>query len=131
MYPSLIMMEEFLKTITNHPAGESARGVISKILPYARSSRQHPALLAAGIALSYVLLCRALRYRRVNAQRKRLGYTTRKAMANMTNVDAQLIIKNMAELEFPLLFKQSLNFALFKVRRTPPTYYCLPLGTSD
>lgn len=44
-----------------------------------------------------------------------MDYRTRESMSKMGNVDAQFILKEMAQWEFPRMFKMSLQFALFKV----------------
>jgi hypothetical protein len=66
----------------------------------------------------YPLVCTVLRFRRVNGMEKRFGYGTRKKMSEMTNEDAQAILRIMSELEFPRIYKTSLQFALFKVCRS-------------
>lgn len=64
---------------------------------------------------TYLLLVHILRYSRRDAMLKKFGYTTRESLAKMTNTDAQAIMSNLGELEFPRFFKMSLQFALFKV----------------
>ncbi|KAI2467597.1 hypothetical protein F4781DRAFT_304286 [Annulohypoxylon bovei var. microspora] len=65
-------------------------------------------------ALLYVGLCRALRFRRENAIRQRLGYPDRASLAHMTVVDAQQIIKFLNTWETPLFQFLALEFGLFK-----------------
>ncbi|OLN96963.1 hypothetical protein CCHL11_07431 [Colletotrichum chlorophyti] len=67
-------------------------------------------LLLAG----WVALCASLRFRRIDNLQIRLGYTDRASLARMTNDDAQIILKNMIEFEFPKLYVLSLQFAIFK-----------------
>jgi hypothetical protein len=50
---------------------------------------------------------------------KKFNYPTKESFSKMTNVDAQAIIRYMAELEFPKIFEISIQFALFKVSITP------------
>lgn len=108
-------MSALLRTVYDQLPSTTVDTIASKVLSYARLFRQHPSLLAASVTLFYLILCRSLRYRCVDKLRDGKGYASQKSMHDMTNVDAQAIVKNMAELEFPTLFKASLNFALFKV----------------
>lgn len=64
--------------------------------------------------LAYLVLVRLLRYRRVDSLPKRYGLTTRASFASMTTDDAQTILKDLTELEFPKIFGFSIIFALFK-----------------
>ena len=67
-----------------------------------------------GVVSVYVLLCRALRYRRRNQAFAQYPYKTRDDFARMTTQHAHEILKYIFQLEFPLLAKKSLEFALFK-----------------
>ncbi|VUC30473.1 unnamed protein product [Clonostachys rosea] len=69
---------------------------------------------AAVIALSYLLLVRALRFRRENAMKRKFKFTGRASLARMTTAEAQLILKTLATLEMPQLQMLSLEFGLFK-----------------
>lgn len=71
-------------------------------------------LIVPGV-LIYVGLCRALRYRREHALRRKLGYTDRSSFSRMTAVEAQQVVKFMATWEMPLLHFLALEFGLFKV----------------
>ncbi|KAG5941359.1 hypothetical protein E4U53_007421 [Claviceps sorghi] len=51
--------------------------------------------------------------------RRALGFTDRQSLAGMTSVQAQSIVRDLSELEFPLLFRKSLQFALFKTYGIP------------
>ena len=62
----------------------------------------------------YLVLVRLLRYRRARSIPKRYGLTTRPSFAGMTTDDAQAILKDLTELEFPKIFGFSIIFALFK-----------------
>ncbi|KAG9245639.1 hypothetical protein BJ878DRAFT_479053 [Calycina marina] len=75
-------------------------------------------LLVTGL-LSYTILCSLLRFRRKHAMENKLGYPDRASLSNMTNVDAQAIMQYLAELEFPLLYEKSVQFALFKTYGIP------------
>ena len=88
----------------------AARNALS-LLSSATGAR--PALLAA--ALVYVALCARLRFQRVRSLKQNKECASREAMSQMTNVQAQHIISDMARFEFPTMFKMSLQFALFKV----------------
>jgi hypothetical protein len=46
---------------------------------------------------------------------RKFGYTNRESFSKMTNVDAQAIMGNLAQLEFPKVYTSSVQFALFKV----------------
>lgn len=70
--------------------------------------------LVAG-TLAYALLCSYLRHQRVYRQKGRRNFPDRESMSRMTNVEAQSIIKELAQFEFPIILKMSLQFALFKV----------------
>ncbi|KAI0538715.1 hypothetical protein GGR58DRAFT_467105 [Xylaria digitata] len=69
------------------------------------------------IALGYVVLCRALRYRGEKNLRRRMGFPEgcgREALSSMTNDQAQHIIKYLASWEFPEFHLMALQFGLFK-----------------
>lgn len=60
-------------------------------------------------------VCSFFRFRKEKAMLQRFGYSDRASMAKMTNDDAQKILENIMSYEFPLLYKFSLQFAIFKV----------------
>lgn len=66
--------------------------------------------------VAYVLLCNSLRFRRERRLRRKMGYPDRASLAGMTNEDAQKILQFVAEDQFPMVYKLSLQFAIFKVR---------------
>jgi outer membrane receptor for monomeric catechols len=70
---------------------------------------------AASLGLGYLVLCQALRFRREKAMRKKYGYPDRESLKTMTVEHAQMILKDLATLEFPQFMETSLQFALFKV----------------
>lgn len=72
--------------------------------------------VALTLFLGYVLLCRALRYRREASMRRKFGYPDRASLARMTTEDAQLILRDLLTLEFPQFAVTALQFGLFKVR---------------
>ncbi|KAH7330067.1 hypothetical protein BKA65DRAFT_508404 [Rhexocercosporidium sp. MPI-PUGE-AT-0058] len=74
--------------------------------------------IVGGILL-YTLLCSALRFNRRDAMLKRFNVTDRNSLAGMTNVEAQAIMCQLAELEFPKLYYTSVQFALFKTYGIP------------
>ncbi|CRG85030.1 hypothetical protein PISL3812_02181 [Talaromyces islandicus] len=66
----------------------------------------------SSLVLAYLLLVRALRFRRINKLQ-------RSALASMTDEEAWQIQQAMAQLEFPFLFEKSLQFALFRTYGIP------------
>lgn len=73
-------------------------------------------LVVPGV-LSYLALCRALRFRREHAMRRKMGFADRASLARMTTREAQEIIYFLASWEFPLFNFMALQFGLFKVSR--------------
>ncbi|KAG4428732.1 hypothetical protein IFR05_015782 [Cadophora sp. M221] len=73
----------------------------------------------AGGFLFYILLCSALRFNRRDAMLKKFSFTDRKSLARMTNIEAQAIMCQLAELEFPKIYYTSVQFALFKTYGIP------------
>ena len=71
-------------------------------------------ILLAGL-LAYVLLVRSLRYQRAKRLQKQYAPAGRESFRNMTAEDAQAILKELAELEFPKLYGFSMVVALFRV----------------
>ncbi|KAL7620129.1 hypothetical protein AAE478_009121 [Parahypoxylon ruwenzoriense] len=65
-------------------------------------------------ALLYIGLCRALRFRRGHALRKRLNYPDRASLVRMTTDEAQHIIRFLSSWEMPLFHFLALQFGLFK-----------------
>ncbi|ROW07939.1 hypothetical protein VMCG_03426 [Cytospora schulzeri] len=59
-------------------------------------------------------LCSIFRYKQERAMLQRFSYPDRASMAQMTNDDAQKILEHIMSYEFPLLYKFSLQFAIFK-----------------
>ncbi|KAK2040212.1 hypothetical protein LZ31DRAFT_558091 [Colletotrichum somersetense] len=72
------------------------------------------AAMAVALIAGWVALCAFLRFRRIANLQKKTAFTDRASLARMTNDQAHLILKNMAELEFPKMYILSLQFALFK-----------------
>ncbi|KAK5936857.1 hypothetical protein PMZ80_010976 [Knufia obscura] len=75
-------------------------------------------LTAVTLAVGYLLVVRALRFRRRNALQD-FGYNDRPSFSNMTLKDAFLIQRPLAELEFPRTFSISVFFAIFKTYGIP------------
>lgn len=75
--------------------------------------------IAVLSVLAYLVLCARLRCQRVRSRQRKLNFTSRESMSKMTNTEAQSIIQEMAQFEFPTMFKMSLQFALFKVGEKP------------
>lgn len=70
--------------------------------------------LIPGIVL-YMLSVAVLRHQRARSLPKQFKLTTRESFSRMTVDDAQAILKDLTELEFPKLMGFSVIFALFKV----------------
>lgn len=68
----------------------------------------------SSLVLAYLLLVKALRFRRINQLQR--SSASPSSLASMTDEQAWEIQKSMAQLEFPFLFEKSLQFALFRVR---------------
>ncbi|KAI1174815.1 hypothetical protein F4777DRAFT_366767 [Nemania sp. FL0916] len=103
----------------------SGTSTLSGLLPAASSF--NPSTLLSSIsswkayivpaAIGYATLCRMLRYRGEAKLRREMGFPEgcgREALARMTNVQAQKIIKYLAAWEFPEFHLLALQFGLFK-----------------
>ena len=66
--------------------------------------------------LVYMLLVYVLRDRRAKSLERRFSPAGRASFCRMTTNDAQAILKDLTELEFPKFFGFSIIFALFKAR---------------
>ncbi|BCS21735.1 uncharacterized protein APUU_22167A [Aspergillus puulaauensis] len=115
-------MESIVRTISELPAANAVTSAFSKMLSNGVSIEDikniPPAKIGAA-ALAYVILCSSLRFRRMRRMKKKLNNPDRKALAKMTNVEAQSIIGELYQYEFPLVFLKSLQFALFKTYAIP------------
>lgn len=69
--------------------------------------------------MAYVLLVSLLRHQRAKTLRTKYSPAGRASFSRMTTNDAQAILKDLTELEFPQFFGFSIIFALFKVRTSP------------
>ena len=80
----------------------------------------HPrsCLTAAAVAF-YLILCRLLRFRRIKALHRKYGVRDRLDLARQTADQAQEILREMVELEFPKFMGFSIVFALFKTYGIP------------
>lgn len=78
--------------------------------------KQHPwsSLIILGL-LVYMAIARLLRYQRALSMPEKHGLHHRAPYAKMTTDQAQAILKDLTELEFPKIFGVSIIFALFKV----------------
>lgn len=75
------------------------------------------------VVLSYPILVKLLRHRRTQKLQKSLGYddgdTAAKIYERITLPEAQAVMLNMSQLEFPRFFEVALQFALFRVCPPP------------
>ncbi|KHN98023.1 uncharacterized protein MAM_04412 [Metarhizium album ARSEF 1941] len=78
-----------------------------------------PLLVYITLALAYPVLCALLRFQRLKAMREKVGLTDRESMSKMETAQAQYIIQQLVEWEFPFVFEKSLQFALFKTYGIP------------
>ncbi len=78
---------------------------------------QHWKSLIGPALLIYVLLVHLLRGRRAKSLERRFSPASRASFCRMTANDAQAILKDLIELEFPSFFGFSIIFALFKVTK--------------
>ncbi|GKT41410.1 mycophenolic acid synthesis protein B [Colletotrichum spaethianum] len=67
-----------------------------------------------ALIAAWVTLCASLRFKRITNFQKQMGFSDRDSLALMTNNQAQLILKNIIEFEFPKMYILSLQFAIFK-----------------
>lgn len=65
--------------------------------------------------MAYMVIVRIFRYQRARNIPLKHGLRDRASYARMTNDQAQAILKDLTELEFPKVFGFSVIFALFKV----------------
>ncbi|WQF75423.1 Putative ER-bound oxygenase mpaB/mpaB'/Rubber oxygenase, catalytic domain-containing protein [Colletotrichum destructivum] len=73
-----------------------------------------------AVIVSYLLLVRALRYRRRDEISRRYPqYQTREEMASMSISEAASVLKELGSREFPTTFYTSVSFALFKTYGIP------------
>ncbi|KAI0179059.1 hypothetical protein GGR52DRAFT_287312 [Hypoxylon sp. FL1284] len=70
--------------------------------------------LAVVAVVSYLSLCRALRFNYESALRRKFGYPNRASLARMTTEEAQQIVHSLSSWEFPLTNFVALQFGLFK-----------------
>lgn len=71
------------------------------------------------VLLVYILLVHLLRDRRAKSLERRFSPAGRASFCRMTTDDAQAILKDLTELEFPKFFGFSIIFALFKTYGIP------------
>ena len=85
-----------------------------QLTSYVFASWQSWKVLLIPALLVYVLLVHLLRDRRAKSLEKRFSPAGRASFCHLTTNDAQTILKDLTELEFPKLFGFSIIFALFK-----------------
>ena len=71
--------------------------------------------LLAGFVAGYLALVAGLRHGRARDLSRRFNMTRRVDFSRMTADEAQAILQDLTELEFPKLMGFSIVFALFKV----------------
>ena len=69
--------------------------------------------------LFYITVIYLLRFRRAKSLKARYSPAGRASFSKLTTNDAQAILKDLTELEFPKFFGFSIIFALFKVHLCP------------
>lgn len=67
----------------------------------------------------YPFLISVLRFRRIEAVKKKYAYSTRERMAKMTDNEAHEILNIISDLEFPAMFEKGLQLALFRTYGIP------------
>jgi hypothetical protein len=87
------------------------------LVPAHRALNNIPQAAFGAAVVIYVVLCASVRFRRVRRMQRKLNFSNRKSLSKMTNVEAQSILLELAQWEFPTLFRASLQLALFKVSR--------------
>lgn len=87
--------------------------IVNALLEKLSSNRR----LAYGLSLvaAYPIIVSLLRFRRLKSLHARYYFPTRASLANMTLQQAWEIQKEMAQLEFPMMYLKALQFALFRV----------------
>lgn len=81
--------------------------------------------LTIPILLLYMTLVSTLRYQRALYLPKKFNLLNRESYRKMTTDEAQSILKDLTELEFPKIFGFSVIFALFKARNTFLLLICI------
>lgn len=84
------------------------------LTPYLFVILQQWKFLVAPTLLIYMLLVHSLRDRRARNLERRFSPAGRASFCRLSTADAQAILKDLTELEFPKLFGFSIIFALFK-----------------
>lgn len=74
--------------------------------------------LTLPTVLLYIILVYNLRHRRAKYLPMKFNLLSRESYRRMTTDEAQSILKDLTELEFPKIFGFSVIFALFKARST-------------
>lgn len=87
-----------------------------QLTSYALALSQQWRFLFLPALLVYLVLVHLLRDRRAKSLERRFSPAGRASFCRMTTNDAQAILKDLTELEFPKFFGFSIIFALFKAR---------------
>lgn len=82
-------------------------------------------LLILPVVLSYLILVRSLRYRRINETQSKHGSTPAQ-FANLNYKDAQSIIGALGLYECPYLFLAGKDFAFLRVTNPHPLFPSSP-----
>ncbi|KAL1864123.1 hypothetical protein Daus18300_007903 [Diaporthe australafricana] len=107
-----VMADRFYENVTQLPATDAA---FDGSLVQQSVTRSTAWLMSISAVLGlWVILCSSLRFRNEKAMLRRFNYPSRASFAKMTNDDAQQIVKYIMDCEFPLMYKLSLQFAIFK-----------------
>ena len=76
---------------------------------------------ALAAVVAYISICHALRFQRIRSLQRKYGFGTpqRPTFSDMTDQEAQEILAEIAEGEFPSLFEKGLQLALFRTYGIP------------
>ena len=85
-----------------------------QLASYVFASPQQWGFLFLPTLLLYMLLVHLLRHRRAKSLQRRFSPAGRASFGRMTTTDAQAILKDLTELEFPHFFGFAIILALFK-----------------
>jgi len=89
-------------------------GIFNSILSILLNPR-----LWVTICIAYPVLVHLLRHRRAHQLNKIYSTYLPPNLSHMTFTDAQIIVRHLAQLEFPFTFEKSLQFALFRTYGIP------------
>jgi hypothetical protein len=89
-----------------------------QLTDYVDFALSHPWILFLTLFVGYWLLCRSLRWRRVNALKRKFK---NRDLYTMSVEEAQAIINNIFHYESPYLGRLATSFALFRTYGIPPS----------